>query len=327
MSGHESFRMIRSALAAGACHLLFSAVARAEDEPVPITVQLDWNPGVQFAGLLVAQERGWYREAGLAVMIRANAFKRPFEEVVAEDDHTVGTSEARTLVRARTRGVPIRAVATMFQASPVVLISLQGRGLRTVADFAGKTVGVHRPEDADTLRVVFGEVPFTPRRVGFDFKELLAGEVDAAPGYLMDEPLRLAQNGTEVNVLPLAEHGWTDYAQVLFVSEAFLAKNPAALERFLVATFRGWREALAHPDATAEFIARQGPGGLSVASLRESLRRLAPLLTAESSHLGSMKLATWQRIVARTLGDPRAVRPVTVEDLVDFRFMPTLEKD
>ncbi len=286
---------------------------------MPITVQLDWKPGVQFAGLLVAQERGWYRDAGLAVTIRANDFRRPYVDVVAEDDDTVGTSEARTLVAARMAGRPIRAVATMFQASPAVLISLKGHGWRTLDDLAGRTVGIHRPEDEDTLRAVFGRRLFIPRRVGFDFEELLSGEVDAAPGYVMDEPLRLAQRGTEVNVLPLAEHGWTDYAQVLFVSEGFLAKNPAALERFLVATFRGWRAALAEPDTTAASIGKQYPGDLNPESLRESLRLLAPLLTRESPHLGTMKAETWRRIIGS--------QPVKVEDLVDGRYLPTLERD
>ena len=169
------------------------------------------------------------------------------------------------------------------------------------------------------LRAVFGARPFTPRRVGFDFKELLSGEVDAAPGYLMDEPLRLAQRGTEVNVLPLAEHGWTDYAQTLFVSEAFLAKNPTALEHFLVATFRGWRAALADPEATAASIGRQYPGDLNVASLCESLRLLAPLLTKESPHLGTMQAETWRQLIG--------AQPMKVEDLVDWRYQTTLEKD
>lgn len=318
----------------GACRVLLAALlalgvatpARA-DEPVPITVQLDWKPGVQFAGLLVAQERGWYRDAGLAVTIRANDFRRPYVDVVAESDSTVGTSEARTLVNARAAGRPIRAVATMFQASPVVLISRMGRGLTTVDALAGKTIGIHRPEDLAMLRTVFGVRPFTARQVGFEFKELLAGEVDAAPGYLMDEPLRLAQNGTEVSVVPLAEYGWTDYAQVLFVSEAFLSKNSAALERFLIVTFRGWRTALAEPDATAASIAKQYPTDLNPASLRKSLSRIGPLLTAESNHAGTMRPETWQRIIVQATADERTRAPIKIEELVDFRYMPTLEKD
>ena len=322
--------MIRSAAGAGACLVLLTlsaaGTARAE-EPVSITVQLDWKPGVQFAGLLVAQERGWYRDAGLAVTIRANDFRRPYVDVVAEDDHTVGTSEARTLVNARARGLPIRAVATMFQASPVVLISLKNRGLLTVDDLNGKTLGIHRLEDNWMLDRALN-AKFYTRQVGFDFKELLAGEVDAAPGYLMDEPLRLAQNGTEVNVLPLAENGWVDYAQVLFVNETFLAKNPAALGSFLLVTFRGWCAALANPDATAASLSLQYPGDLNQTSLRKALDRLGPLLRSESPHFGTMKAGTWQQIIDTTHIDiGRAAHPVTVESLVDFRYLPTLEKD
>lgn len=309
--------------------MLAAATLRADDL-VPITVQLDWKPGMQFAGLLLAQERGWYREAGLDVTIRANDFKRPYVEVVAEDDHTVGTSEARTLVNAQVRGLPIRAVATMFQASPVVLISLKSRGFRTLADLAGKTLGVHRPEDISMLGQVFGaktdDLLPRVRRVGFDFKELLAGEVDAVPGYVMDEPVRLAQSGVEVNVLPLADQGWTDYSQVLFTSKALLAKNPEAVRKFVVTTFRGWRAVLDDPATAAEQVWKRYPSGLSLASARESLRLLSPLLTRESSHLGTMRPETWKRIFLLAPGDPRAVRPANVEELVDFRFMPDLEK-
>ena len=297
---------------------------------MPITVQLDWKPGVQFAGLLVAQERGWYQDAGLAVTIRANDFKRPSVDVVAEDNHTVGTSDARTLVAARQRGLPVRAVATMFQASPVVLISLKSRGLRTLADHEWKTIGIHRPSDVNMLAAVFGtrpgEVPCHIDTVGFDFKELLAGKVDAVPGYVMDEPLRLAQSGTEVHVLPLADNGWTDYAQVLFVNQVLLAENSAALERFLTVTFRGWRAAVADPEGTAQIVVRQDPAGLDEASLRKALRRMAPLLTHESPHLGTMQAATWRQIIAQTMIDDPGPR-LTVHDLADFRYMPVLKKD
>ncbi len=316
----------RASLVAWVIFAAFAVAALRAGDPVPITVQLDWKPGMQFAGLLLAQERGWYREAGLDVTIRANDFKRPYVNIVAEDDHTVGTSEARTLVDARAHGQPIRAVATMFQASPVVLVSLKARGIRTADDLDGKTVGVHRFEDFDMLRLAFKK-SFASRQVGFDFKELLAGEVDAVPGYVMDEPLRLAQRGNEVNVLPVDAYGWVDYSQVLFVSEAFLAKNPAALERFLTVTFRGWRAALADPDAAVAMIGKQAPADLNAASLREALRRIAPLLTKESPHLGSMKVETWKRIIAVTPEGERTTRQVTVEDLVDFRFLPMLEKD
>src|SRR5471032_1251235 len=51
------------------CAWLLTAACRGAG--TPLTVQLDWIPNVQFAGVLVAKEKGWYREAGLDVTIRA----------------------------------------------------------------------------------------------------------------------------------------------------------------------------------------------------------------------------------------------------------------
>jgi len=44
----------------------FFAINGYAKEPLqPVTVQLNWVPNVQFAGILVAKEKGWYEEAGL----------------------------------------------------------------------------------------------------------------------------------------------------------------------------------------------------------------------------------------------------------------------
>ena len=114
----------------------------AADNPrplVPVDVQLDWKANAQFAGLLLAKENGWYAEAGLDVSIHPNDFKRSYLDVVASSDHTVGSSESRSLVAARGRGMPVRAVATIFQGSPIVLLSKRTRGINTVSNLREKS--------------------------------------------------------------------------------------------------------------------------------------------------------------------------------------------
>ena len=52
--------------------LLLAALLQpsAQAEPLfPLTVQLDWIENAQFAGLLVAKEKGWYTQQGLDVTI------------------------------------------------------------------------------------------------------------------------------------------------------------------------------------------------------------------------------------------------------------------
>ena len=232
--------------------LLIVCVASAAAGPmplVPVDVQLDWKANAQFAGLLLARENGWYAEAGLDVAIHPNDFKRPYLDVVASSDHTIGSSESRSLVAARGRGVPVRAVATIFQGSPIVLLSKRARGINTVRDLQGKTIGIHRAEDVGMLNVIFARAGiaapnFQWKKVGFDLQEFLADQVDAVQGYSVSELVQLRRAGVEVNALTLADHGWVDYSQVLFTSDAFLQSKPDAVGKFLAVTFRGWQAAL-----------------------------------------------------------------------------------
>ena len=45
--------------------VLLAAPAYAKDQLKPLTIQLNWVTNVQFAGVLLAKERGWYKEAGI----------------------------------------------------------------------------------------------------------------------------------------------------------------------------------------------------------------------------------------------------------------------
>lgn len=304
-------------------------VLAADDAPVPIDVQLDWKANAQFAGLLVAKENGWYADAGLDVAIHPNDFKRPYIDVVTESDHTIGSSESRSLVAARGRGAPVRAVATIFQESPIVLLSKRGRGIYSVRDLEGKTVGIHRPEDVGMLDVIFAHAgvatpKFRWKKVGFKMEEFLADEVDAVQGYSVSELVQLRRGGLEVNALTLADHGWVDYAQVLFTSERFLQRNPAAIGKFLAVTFRGWRAALADVPGTARMIVEKYAPDLDPAFEEDSLRQIAPLLTKESPRMGTMRPETWDAIFTMFRTYHLAEPPARVEDLVDFRFMPEL---
>ena len=322
---------MRFALLAALIALPPRLLASGSAPPVRIDVQLDWKANAQFAGLLLAQEEGWYAQAGLDVSIHPNDFKRPYLDVVTSSDHTIGSSESRSLVAARGRGAPVRAVATIFQCSPIVLLSKAQRGIHTVADLQGKTIGIHRPEDVGMLEVIFASAGITsPRyqwkKVGFDLQELLADQVDAVQGYSVSEQVQLQRNGVPIDALLLADHGWTDYSQVLFTSEAFLGRNPQAIGNFLAVTFRGWRAALADIPGTAHLVVEKYTPGLDPAFVEDSLRQMAPLLTRESTHLGVMRPETWNTIFSLCKTHHLAEPPARLEDLVDFRFMPELER-
>ncbi len=264
-----------------------------------VVVQLDWIPNAQFAGLLVAKERGWYADAGLDVEIVPVDQKTldPVTPVTAANN-VVGCADGLALLRARAEGKPIKAFATMLQASPLGIIALRGRGVEKLADLAGKTIGLHaydRPQLAIMLAGAGLKLEDVKvKEIGDDTASLPAGVIDAQVVYLIDEKVALETRGISLNVFPGYEHGYLTYSQVYFAREDFLKDQPEVLRSFLAASNRGWQEALGEPEATAGMLVAKYVPGTDPEYQKRTIQELQRFATRESPELGQMRAATWE---------------------------------
>jgi NitT/TauT family transport system substrate-binding protein len=279
-------------------------------EPVfPLTVQLDWVENAQFAGLLVAREKGWYAEQGLDVtIVPINRTTLDTVGPVVKGHNVIGCADGMILLQARREHQPIQAFAATLQASPLGIVTLRSSGLSRVKDLAGKTIGLHA-YDLTQLDIMLKANGLSLQQVkikeiGDDLTSLAAGKIDAQVLYLVDEKVALEEKGIQLNVFPGYANNYSAYSQVYFARSDFLQANPAILAKFLRATNRGWEEAFAHPNETAAMlVSRYLPGkdpNYQVRSLVE-IRRFA---TVESPQLGQMRLTTWQKSCALFHLDP-----------------------
>jgi NitT/TauT family transport system substrate-binding protein len=264
----------------------------------PVTVQLDWIENAQFAGLLVAKERGWYAEQGLDVTIEP-VDRTTLDTVgpVVKGRNVIGCADGMVLLRARQAHQPIQVFAVTLQASPLGIITLRSSRLSQVKELAGKTIGLHAydlPQLEIMLKangVSLGQVKI--KEIGDDITSLAAGQIDAQVVYLLDEKVALEEKGIQLNVFPGYANNYSTYSQVYFARSDFLRAHPEILAKFLLATKRGWEEAFAHPNETAAMlVSRYLPGkdlNYQVRSLME-IRRFA---TIESPQLGQMRMKTW----------------------------------
>jgi NitT/TauT family transport system substrate-binding protein len=283
--------------------LALSAVAQAEPAPpTALVMQLDLPvKNVQFAGLLVAEREGYYQAAGLSVEIRrmgkdSGAYER-IAALVAASDNTVGSIESGLLLAGRAQGLPIVALGAMFQQTPLGLMSFRDRRIRAPADLAGKKVAVHgdghEALDAVLQRAGLNRSQLSVTEAGYGNAALLDGTFDAKQGYLVDELIQLQVEGHDVVALPFGAHGYAAYSQVYFVSEATLAKHRAALVKFIAASNRGWREAIADVPGTAQFVVKQHEPQLGLDYQTRSLAAIVPILTVETPLMGVSTPETW----------------------------------
>lgn len=296
-----------------------------------LTVQLDWKPSAQFAGILVAIQKGYYQREHLDVTVRAaDTAMAPFEQISKSTD-IIGVSEAEPIIAERAKGIDIRAFATMMQATPFSLFTLKDSGLTTFTSLRGKKIGLYgdgRRAIEELLRFNhMTEKDVTLVEIPFSLDPLLKGQVDAMQGYTVDEEVRLDMAHHPVNVIPMSENGYVSYAEVLFTSPAAIALDPDRLVRFLSATRLGWAWAAAHQDETAKMIIAKYLHDGSLEEQRLSLAQTIPLINAETkdNRYGEMREDTWDRCISVFERDKNPATPLTQKDLVDYSVLKSLD--
>ncbi len=296
----------------------------------PLVFQLDWHPNAQFAGLLLAQELGWYREAGLDVTFLPVDQNQTVVERVVAGTNWMGCSESGVLVNARSKGAPIKAIGTMFQASPMALVSLQSKGYTNLARLVGKTLGIH-PDGHKALEFVITHDGFRPDQFKIiekdhSLKPLLDGSCDAVQGYLIDEVVELETQKQAVNIIPYYEHGYTAYSQVYFTSDATLKTHRDAIQKFLDVSRSGWQAALLQPETTANLVIDKYAPKLDPEYQRRSLEKIARLTTFESGfgRIGAMDPTTWTRMLSSLFELKIIARPVSLSEMTDFSLINAL---
>src|SRR6202051_1838988 len=119
--------------------LLAAGAAHAADK---LTLQLKWVTQAQFAGYYVAKDKGFYKDAGLDVTIKAGGPDINPSQVIAGGGADVIVDWMPSALATREKGVPIVNISQVFQRSGMELTCRKDSGIKTPADFKGKTLGV-----------------------------------------------------------------------------------------------------------------------------------------------------------------------------------------
>ncbi len=235
--------IVAAAVLAGCGPSPDSTAASAGPELRAVRLLLGYQPDVQFAPFYVAQQEGFYADAGLDVTIEHHQAP-DVQRLVADGQAEFGVADATDVMIARTSGIPIKYASTLYQRFPVAIIGPEGEVPVEPADLAGRTIG-------------------TPGRFGSSWHALLAlldagglteedvtvreypqfnqvdglanGDVELITGFRNNEPLRLESMDiatgllTVDDVAPLPGPG-------IIVGDELLEADPDLVRAFVEAT-------------------------------------------------------------------------------------------
>ena len=321
------------ALVAAACTTTGSGSFAPSDGRTSLTVGLGFIPSVQFAPFYYADQRGYYRDAGLEVTFQ-NKIDPDLIPLVGQGAIDVGLADGTSTIPAVSNGIPIRYLATIYGTFPSVVFAKASSGIEEAADLEGRKLGIPGQFGSSwiMLQALLRSADLGPADLEIvDFPDFTQGVavqrdvVDAATGFANNEPVRLELTGEEAVVLHV-----DDVVALpgpgLIAGTATLDAKGAAVTAFVTETLRAMREIAVDPEAGLEAAIAVVPElgqdrDVQLAILEATIEAWSSDLVREEGY-GVIDVAGWEDSV-ELLRDLGVINePVEVDRLVDDTFVP-----
>jgi NitT/TauT family transport system substrate-binding protein len=304
-------------------------------EPTRLVVGLGYNPSVQFAQFYLADQRGYYADAGLLVEFQ-NKIDPDLIRLVGQGSIDVALADGTSVIPAASQGITVRYATTIYAKFPSIVFAKNSAGIATAADLKGRKVGTPGQFGSGwiMLQALLQSVGLTTDDVTIepypDFGQLAGveqGAVDAATGFVNNEPVRLERSGTPTvvlrvdDVVPLPGNG-------LIVGEGALTTKADALRAFVAATLRAMDDIVADPTigldaALAAVPELASDRDFELAVLEATIDTWQSPLT-DAQGLGAIDPAAWAASIEFMAQLPGNLvpNPVTVDQIVTTELLP-----
>jgi ABC-type nitrate/sulfonate/bicarbonate transport system substrate-binding protein len=292
-----------------------------------VRVALDWTPNTNHTGLYVAQQLGWFTEAGLDVQILPYNQTSP-DTLVSSGAAEFGVSFQNSFTFSKGAGADITSVMAVLQHwGSAIAVRADRADIASPADLDGKVYGgFGDPGEEPKLRAVIrgagGRGEFTTVSLGTSaYEALYAGEVDFTEPFLAWEGIEAELRGEPLRTFDYADYGFPDaYGVVLIGNSPWLAAHPEQAAAFVQAVQRGYQLAADDPDRAAQLLEQANPGAFSEPELVGRSQRMLSerYLRDAEGRVGPQTLEQWagysgflvdSGVVAGPDGAPLTARP------------------
>lgn len=296
---------------------------------------LDFYPNPDHAGIYMAEQLGYFEEAGLNVSIDAPSDPAAPMKLVAAGRTDVAISYEPEVMLARDQGLDVVAIGALVNRPLTSMIWLNKSGIKGVGGLKGKTIATAGiPYQDAFLKTILARVKLTPDdvkavNVGFGLlPALLGGSAQAMlGGFLNVEGVDLRQRGKAPVVTPVDQLGVPTYNElVLVANRERLEEDPEKYRLFLAALERGTDAAVAQPGAATKAIAAANPDlepKLTAAEVKATL----PLLGArtEGQPYGYMDPKEWEAFAGWMRDNGLIDSLPQTSELLDDGYLPSGE--
>lgn len=292
------FRILALLIIAAGCEL------QQDKKPLDdVTVQLKWVHQAQFAGMYVAQEKGYYAREGLKVSFLEGGQGIDIAASVISGKAQLGVITPEDILISRSRGAPLKAIAALYRRSAVVFLAKADSHITRPYDFPGKRVA--SAGEGGGVRDFEFQFHALVKKLGLNLSKIkivpydskytafIEGEVEVTAAFSTGGLILLRQRGLKLNLIWPGDYGIHFYSDTLVTTDDTIRDKPGLVTRFLRATLKGWQDAIRNYQEAVTIT-------LPYAKVKDPqfqtamMEGLLPLVHTGEDHIGWMRDEVWQ---------------------------------
>jgi NitT/TauT family transport system substrate-binding protein len=254
--------------------------------PTKVRMQLSWIPDAQFAGYILAKEKGFYSQENLDVELLPGGPNVNAVQQVVTGAAELTVNKVSELYAARDKKLPVVSIAQFDQRSSFPLVARKKDGIDGPADLKGKKVGIWYGGDEYEFFALMKKFGIDPKKdielfeQGFTMEPWLKGEYPVAMTTSFNELNVIRLTGlkdSDLTIINPSDYGISVPHGALLANEQWLGDNKDAAARFVRATMKGWDYAFEHQDEAAKVTAKSAlaAGGEAATENLEQLQRMS----------------------------------------------------
>ncbi len=259
----------RKAIAWFAALGIWSVGAIAQEK---VTYNMAWLPQGSSIGVIVAQEQGWFKEAGMDVnIVRGYGGNRTANEL-DQGQFEFGYVDPISLVLNRSNGGKIKMIGAINTRWPGAICWITNRMQpKTLDDLKGRALGGGSASPVHNVVPAWLELNNKPR----DFIKLMRLDPAVISGSLVEGKIDLvecwkgsdrgvtqrtaAAAGLNVAWFDYADYGLDAYGNGFAASDALIKSKPDLVRKFLRNSYRGFEYAIENPEKAADILVKKFP--------------------------------------------------------------------
>ena len=285
------------ALVAGLSLGLVVSSAQAADS---VTIQLKWVAQAQFAGYFVARDKGFYKDAGLDVTIKAGGPDVAPPQVIAGGGADVIVDWMPSALASREKGVPLVNISQTFKKSGLELTCRAETGIKKPTDLKGKTVGIWYGGNEYPFLSWMSKLGYKTDgsaggvkviKQGFNVDPILQKQADCVSAMTYNEYWQVIDGGfkpSDLVVFKYEDEGVATLEDGLYVLESKLSDPAfvAKMAKFVQASEKGWDYARKNDKEAAKIVlAADTTGAQTLHHQEQMMGEIAKLLDPNNGKL------------------------------------------